>query len=291
MTKREIESKLDKIIAFSGLEEFIDTPVKRYSSGMYARLGFSVAAHVDPDVLIVDEVLSVGDDAFQQKCLVRMKEVVSQGATVLLVSHNLKTIVEFCHRCLLLDHGRVLMNGPAEKVICDYLERSRTSLLQDSSEKSVMISEVTMRDERGECHRFQSGQKAWLDVKVTARERCSKIALAIFLKNADCRDIMDTSTERLGHGNVNLEAGEVFECTFELSLNVVSGIYHIAVLIFRYDTQTRYDNRDPGATFYVSSQTDVRSIVHCFPKVIRHEIIAEPGLGAAALANRRERPL
>ena len=94
MTKREIQSKLDQIIAFSGIEEFIDTPVKRYSSGMYARLGFSVAAHVDPDVLIVDEVLSVGDSLFQQKCIERMQEVLRNGAAVLFVSHNLKTVAE-----------------------------------------------------------------------------------------------------------------------------------------------------------------------------------------------------
>src|ERR1035437_3121981 len=100
MTKREIESKLDQIIAFSGIEEFIDTPVKRYSSGMYARLGFSVAAHVDPEVMLVDEVLSVGDYVFQMKCVQRMKEVVSSGATVLFVSHNLKTVAQFCDRCL-----------------------------------------------------------------------------------------------------------------------------------------------------------------------------------------------
>src|SRR5271168_4366066 len=100
MSKREIRSKLDQIIAFSGLEEFIDTPVKRYSSGMYARLGFSVAAHVDPEVLIVDEVLSVGDYLFQAKCVGRMKEMIRNGSTVLFVSHNLHDISEFCDRCL-----------------------------------------------------------------------------------------------------------------------------------------------------------------------------------------------
>ena len=114
MTKREIESKLDQIIAFSGIEEFIDTPVKRYSSGMFARLGFSVAAHVDPEVLIVDEVLSVGDYLFQQKCVERMKEVIRKGATVLFVSHNLKNVAEFCHRCLLLEKGSSVMAGSGE---------------------------------------------------------------------------------------------------------------------------------------------------------------------------------
>src|ERR1700734_2770989 len=112
MTNREIESKLDQIIAFSGLEEFIDTPVKRYSSGMYARLGFSVAAHVDPEILIVDEVLSVGDSVFQQKCIERMKEVIHSGAAVLFVSHNLKTVAEFCQRTLLVEKGRAVITGP-----------------------------------------------------------------------------------------------------------------------------------------------------------------------------------
>jgi lipopolysaccharide transport system ATP-binding protein len=117
MNKREIDRKLDQIIAFSGIEEFIDTPVKRYSSGMYARLGFSVAAHVDPDVLIVDEVLSVGDYVFQQKCMKRMKEVTRAGTTVLFVSHNLRSVAEFCPQALLLEHGQILKHGPTHEVI------------------------------------------------------------------------------------------------------------------------------------------------------------------------------
>src|SRR5215469_8219931 len=121
MTRREIESKLDQIIAFSGLEEFIDTPVKRYSSGMYARLGFSVAAHVNPDVMIVDEVLSVGDYVFQQKCVQRMKEVIRGGAAVVFVSHNLKNVTEFCDSCLLLERGRMVKMGSAQDVIATYM--------------------------------------------------------------------------------------------------------------------------------------------------------------------------
>src|SRR5208283_3099330 len=121
MTKREIESKLDQIIAFSGIEEFIDTPVKRYSSGMYARLGFSVAAHVDPEVLIVDEVLSVGDYVFQQRCIDRIRSVIKSGTTVLFVSHNLKSVTEVCHRAMLLDHGNVVTIGDTDSVTRKYL--------------------------------------------------------------------------------------------------------------------------------------------------------------------------
>ena len=113
MSREEIRRKFDEIVAFSELDEFIDTPVKRYSSGMFARLGFSVAAHVEPDVLIVDEVLSVGDYVFQQKCQQKMRAILGGGATVIFVSHNLHTVAELCDSAILLERGRVLESGPA----------------------------------------------------------------------------------------------------------------------------------------------------------------------------------
>lgn len=117
MTKREIDSKFDEIVAFAELEQFIDTPVKRYSSGMYARLGFAVAAHVDPEVLIIDEVLSVGDITFQKKCLTRMGQIANSGSTILYVSHNLNTVKQLCSRALVLDHGQKSFDGdPASAV-------------------------------------------------------------------------------------------------------------------------------------------------------------------------------
>ncbi len=127
MSKREIAAKLDQIVAFSGLEEFIDTPVKRYSSGMYARLGFSVAAHVDPEVLIVDEVLSVGDYVFQQRCMDRMREVVKNGTTVLFVSHNLKAVMELCSRAILLDRGKMSAIGATDAVVQRYMNKPQAA--------------------------------------------------------------------------------------------------------------------------------------------------------------------
>src|SRR5208283_4847057 len=171
------ESKLDQIIAFSGIEEFIDTPVKRYSSGMFARLGFSVAAHFNQEVLIVDEVLSVGDYVFQQKCVERMKEVIRNGATVLFVSHNLKSTSEFCDRCLLLEKGRSVMTGPANEVISAYLNRFRSARIVDTNSSPVTISKVRVRNENGECTQFRSGQKAWIDIELIAHKRCSKLSV------------------------------------------------------------------------------------------------------------------
>jgi lipopolysaccharide transport system ATP-binding protein len=285
MSKREIASKLDQIIAFSGLEDFIDTPVKRYSSGMYARLGFSVAAHVDPEVLIVDEVLSVGDYVFQRKCVNRMKDVIKSGATVLFVSHNLTTVAEFCHRCLLLDKGRAVMIGPAPEVISSYLDRARSAHDTNSATSPVSITRVQVRNEFGECSRFQSGQKAWVDIEIAARQHCTKLSVSLFIIDDAHQDIFNTSTERLGLGNFTLEEGETYTCTYELNLNMAAGMYHPAVLVYRYDNQTSYDLWEPAATIYVSSDDDVRGFVHCAPKVIQHQIVAAPNANLAGTAS------
>ena len=271
MTKREIQGKLDQIIAFSGLEEFIDTPVKRYSSGMYARLGFSVAAHVDPEILIVDEVLSVGDSVFQQKCVERMKEVIRSGAAVLFVSHNLKTVAEFCQRCLLIEKGRMVVTGPSDEVISTYLRKPSVGPTEDSS-GPVRISGVKVRNKDGESMRFRSGEKAWIDVELTARARCSKLSVTLYAINDNFIHIFDTSTERLGHEAFDLEEGDVYSCTFELQLNLADGTFYPSVVLFRYDIQTVYDRWEPAATIYVSSEGTVRGIAYCFPEITRQEI-------------------
>ena len=122
MSRAEVKRKFDEIVEFAGLEEFIDTPVKRYSSGMFARLGFSVAAHLEPDILVIDEVLSVGDFAFQRKGLEKMRAIAKSGATVIFVSHNLQAVAEFCHRGILLERGRVVADGPTDQVVRRYLD-------------------------------------------------------------------------------------------------------------------------------------------------------------------------
>jgi len=280
MGKEEIDRKLDQIIAFSGIEEFIDTPVKRYSSGMYARLGFSVAAHVDPDVLIVDEVLSVGDYVFQQKCLRRMKEVVTEGATVLFVSHNLKSVSEFCPQSLLLEQGRIHSIGPTHEVIASYLNRSHDSTRVSGQTKSVAITRVVTRNEAGECLRFESGETAWIDVEVAAYKPCSKISVAFYLMDEQFQIVFDTSAERLGHGNFDLAAGEEYRCTFEFQVNMAVGLFHPSIVVFRYDTQTEYDKWAPATTIYVQCEDGIRGTVNCFPKVVRQEISKAPGAEA-----------
>ncbi len=122
MKRKEIDEKFDEIVEFSGLADFIDTPVKRYSSGMYARLGFSVAAHIDPDILLIDEVLSVGDAGFQAKCLLKMHDVVSRGATLLFVSHNVTQVTRLCHTVIVLGRGEIVYRGDPHGAIKTYYD-------------------------------------------------------------------------------------------------------------------------------------------------------------------------
>ena len=121
MKKKEVSNKLDEIIDFSGVELYVDTPVKRYSSGMLVRLAFAVAAHLEPEILVVDEVLAVGDASFQKKCLGKMREISSSGRTILFVSHNMGSIIELCSRVLLVKNGKIKSSGIPERIVKEYL--------------------------------------------------------------------------------------------------------------------------------------------------------------------------
>ncbi|GAB1470997.1 ABC transporter ATP-binding protein [Chloroflexota bacterium] len=146
MTRAEVNRKFDEIVDFSGVEKFIDTPVKRYSSGMYVRLAFAVAAHLEPEILVVDEVLAVGDAEFQRKCLGKMSDVAHAGRTVLFVSHNMAAINRLCRRAVLLDKGRLIMNGTAQEVITNYIAGAaeESGLLEWEAHKAPGTDEVRL---------------------------------------------------------------------------------------------------------------------------------------------------
>ena len=145
MKKREVRSKLDAIVAFAGVERFIDTPIKRYSSGMRLRLGFAVAAHLDPDVLIVDEVLAVGDAGFQKKCLAVMEDLRKGGRTVLFVSHNMAAVENLCSRGIWIDSGSLREDGETQRVITSYM-----SAFADAGQSSADLRHVDSRHGSGE---------------------------------------------------------------------------------------------------------------------------------------------
>jgi lipopolysaccharide transport system ATP-binding protein len=266
MSRQEIRSKFDQIVEFSGLAEFIDTPVKRYSSGMFARLGFSVAAHVDPDVLIVDEVLSVGDFVFQQKCQDKMRAILNGGATVIFVSHNLRAVTDLCSRALLLERGHVVETGPANQVVQTYLNRVLRGE-RDTAKSDAYITRVCVRRAEGEAVAFRAGERAWVDVDVVARKDVSKLSVVLFLKDVDQHYVFDTSTERLGHGSFDLTAGQTFRCTFQVDLHLAAATFHVGAILYRYDIEAEYDYWCPAASLFVSADRDVRGAANLYPEV------------------------
>ena len=158
MRKKEVDRKFDEIVDFSGVEKFLDTPVKRYSSGMRVRLAFAVAAHLEPEILIIDEVLAVGDAAFQEKCLNKMQDVGSQGRTVFFVSHNMQAVTRLCERVISLDSGEVVADGPAHDIVAAYMhegsssaaERSWTDIDTSPGGEIVRLTRVRIKHESGQ---------------------------------------------------------------------------------------------------------------------------------------------
>ena len=149
MTKAEVQSKFDEIVAFAELEKFLDTPIKHYSSGMYVRLGFAVAAHLDPEILIVDEVLAVGDIAFQKKCLGKMSEFGESGRTILFVSHNIAAVINLCQKGIVLERGKITFDGEAKSAV-EYYVRSTTPA---GAREAAYV--VDLRNATGRASQFQ----------------------------------------------------------------------------------------------------------------------------------------
>jgi lipopolysaccharide transport system ATP-binding protein len=179
MSRREIKSRFDEIVDFSEVEKFLDTPVKRYSSGMYVRLAFAVAAHLEPEILIIDEVLAVGDAEFQKKCVGKMENASSrEGRTVLLVSHQLPLIQNLCTRCVLMDQGQIIADGPTEDVISTYISHGASLVkvaLKEREDRSgkgrVKVIGVSMRDADGYVIREAiSGSEVCLSVEYFTRD-------------------------------------------------------------------------------------------------------------------------
>ena len=187
MTKKEIASKIDEIIEFSGCERYIDTPVKRYSSGMTVRLAFAVAAFLEPEILIIDEVLAVGDAEFQKKAIGKMQDISRQGGrTVLFVSHNMAAIQKLCTKCILLQNGRFIMQGKTEDIIQSYLEQnagSKAEYILDttiSKNKKVYFTSLTIEDQEGNLMSEIPLGKSWqIKVNFIVNENINNVIVAI----------------------------------------------------------------------------------------------------------------
>jgi lipopolysaccharide transport system ATP-binding protein len=192
MTRREIDRKIDEIVDFSGVERFLDTPVKRYSSGMYVRLAFAVAAHLEPEILIIDEVLSVGDAAFQKKCLGKINDVAHEGRTVLFVSHNMATVGALCERVVLLEQGRLTFDGLTEDGVARYVRTATATPSVDLTAATHRhgpreygrIRSISLLDAgRAPCDHFAMGEALTVEMEMECGQRLYPAEVGFGLAN------------------------------------------------------------------------------------------------------------
>jgi lipopolysaccharide transport system ATP-binding protein len=233
MSRREVLSKFDEIVAFSGVEKYIDTPVKRYSSGMYVRLAFAVAAHLEPEILIIDEVLAVGDAEFQKKCLGKMKDVSGQGRTVLFVSHNIHAIKSLCQKGAYLKNGTLEMIGPIQPVVEKYLTDSKIAqetVAYDAIKPNAtayLNHAICANSTGAECYKFSTDEdiliKLWIKKPSTVRGIYGHITI----KNSEEVIILETdTTEKEENVLDTVKVGE-FESEIRIPKRILkTGIYY-----------------------------------------------------------------
>ena len=241
MNKKQINNNIDNIINFSGVKEFIDTPVKRYSSGMRVRLAFSVAAYLEPEILIIDEVLAVGDASFQKKCLGKMDDVAKSGRTVLFVSHNMEAIMSLCTRVIWIDKGEIIRDGDPTSVVNEYLETTSTL-----SNTNINLEKMSLRGGDGsikftnlkimnskmiEKSQFNVGEKLNLLISLKSIEKGlinSNLAIKVIIKNQNNSNVLNFNNESAGK-QINLLEG-INNILFTIpKLPLGQGIYSISL--------------------------------------------------------------
>jgi lipopolysaccharide transport system ATP-binding protein len=295
MTRVEIIRKFDEIIEFSGVEEFLDTPVKRYSSGMYVRLAFAVAAHLEPEILIVDEVLAVGDAAFQKKCLGKMGTFAESGRTVLFVSHNMEAVRTLCQRCVWIKDGRVHKDGKADEIVEDYFDSiaNEQSFSCTNPDYGLTIQKVVLRNDRGnETSQFRPGDDLSVEISYDAHQRIERpiIALGVLGVNGSCF----TSNMLLdGHRPNRLDGAGKITCTFK-SIPLLPQNYTVKMIIRSANVKDLIINYQEVAGFSVVGDLAeygykgefLTFARHSTPVVVPYEWRLPDGTVAAVALNR-----
>lgn len=248
MTKKQIDAKFDEIVEFSGVERFIDEPVKNYSSGMYVRLGFSVAIHVDPEILLVDEVLAVGDAAFQEKCAEKFAEFRREGRTVVVVSHSLPQLKQMADNAAWLEHGELKEVGPASVVLEKYHDSTRDDIRITPEGRvrwgsgEAEVERVDVLDERGEVitGRIPTGSPVTLRLYYTAHERIERPVFGFSVEHADGTYLWGNNTRDLEFPVDHIQGPGVVDCHIP-ALPLAFGGYHVHGSVVDSTTRHVYD--------------------------------------------------
>jgi lipopolysaccharide transport system ATP-binding protein len=252
MSRREIWRKFDEIVDFSEVEDFLDTPVKRYSSGMYVRLAFAVAAHLEPEVLVVDEVLAVGDADFQKKCLRKMQNVASNGRAVLVVSHSMGLVEALCSRVIALSAGSIVHNGPTREVIASYTGRGHIphgQLLQRPTSSAHLIQRVEILDPNGApISMIRSGDDVVIRVHIRALAPLPKARIGIRIDGPMGVKLLHLQSEMATGSLLDLPADSYVDCRVP-KIPLIPGHYSTSIALF--SERRLLDQLDPAFEFSV----------------------------------------
>lgn len=262
LTRKQIAEKFDELVAFAELERFIDVPVKHYSSGMYIRLGFAVAIHVDPEILLIDEVLAVGDESFQGKCLVRISELQAEGVTILYVSHNLHSVRKVCSRALWLDEGVIRAEGKPETVVERYLDSVRAeegvepwSAVSQERKRwgsgEAEIVKVKFLDAQGkECDLFTTGQMMRVKIGYRAHKTIRKPVFGVAIYTSDGIHINGPNTRTSGYDIDHIEGEGEVEFVIDY-LPLLRGEYDFTAAIYDHNSVHPFDHHHRMYSFKV----------------------------------------
>ncbi|MBV6451612.1 MAG: Vitamin B12 import ATP-binding protein BtuD [Anaerolineales bacterium] len=276
MKRAEIKSRFDAIVEFAGIGEYLDTPVKRYSSGMYARLGFAIAAHVDPQILLVDEVLAVGDYAFQQRCYGRMDELRSNGTSLILVSHNMEAVRRVCEMGLVMYRGEdIFMGSSSEAVVAysDALRESARTLKADVPADEGISQRVMTFDAEIENVRLmnaqglistvlESNKSARIILDVRFNKAVRDPIFSITVRTPDGRVVYDTTTRWMKIENSSFQPGERCQVEFEMDMCLLDGEYEVGADIAASNLSHLYDSMERALGFSIAGTPEAKGMAN-----------------------------
>lgn len=274
MRREEIQERFDRIVEFAGIGDYLDTPVKRYSSGMYARLGFSVAAHVDPEILLVDEVLAVGDMAFQKKCYDHMLKLRDKGTTLIFISHNLQAIQRVCSSCMVMYRGHKVFEGSPAEATAEYsniirrsaVELSHLGPVESGIAQRVMthkgvIRDIAMLNQDGEpALTVRSGETVRVRAKIAFHETSPSPVFACLIQKPDGQFVYNYTTYWADLTTPTFEANTTAEIEFSLKINLVEGMYYLGLNLAYSDLSRYYDRIDRALDFFVVGGDGARGV-------------------------------
>lgn len=257
--REDVAKRLDHIIDFAGLRDFIDMPVKHYSSGMYVRLGFAVAIEMNPDILLVDEVLAVGDMAFQMKCFDRIRDFQKRGKTLLLVTHDLVSVEQFCDEVKLVHQGKLVAEGNPSDVILTYMKTYMARIgqlnVEEHGTREVEMTDVKLRNETGdETSTLVTGRSMVVDIHYRAKRRIEKPVFGFSIKTGNGFFIFGTNTQIMKYPIEAIEGEGVMRLNIE-PLTLMEGKYFLSLAVHSWDHATQYHRREDWHPFAVKSPT------------------------------------